>query len=85
MVAHSGQGGAVGHATCKRGKATLLKSESDQHDCGEHPERQADHELVNAMAGKGDARPEDERDYRDKRVADRGTEQAQGRCRKGGE
>ncbi len=33
-------------------------SEPDQHDSGEETEHQTDQELVNAVASKGEARPE---------------------------
>ena len=47
----------------------------DKHNSGDDTEHQTDHELVNAVACKGDARPEDQWDHGDERVADRGTEQ----------
>ena len=59
--------------------------EPDKHNSGEDTEHQTDQELVNAVACKGDARPEDHWDHGDERVADRGTEQARGRCCKGSE
>ena len=57
----------------------------DKHDSGEDTEHQTGQELVNTVACKGDARPEDHRNDGDERVADRGTEQGKRRCRKGGE
>jgi hypothetical protein len=60
-------------------------SDPDEHNSGENTEHQADQELVNAVTGKRDARPEDHGDHGDEPVADRRTEQEQGRCRKGSE
>ncbi len=59
--------------------------EPDKHNPGDDAEDQTEQEFVNAMPCKSNARPEDHWDHGYERVADRGTEQAKGRCCKGSE